>query len=418
MCMSKPLKSSHTGIDFGTSNTTMAVRHDGNARLIPLEQDHLTIPTALFFPEARDAPILFGRAAQRAYLEGVEGRYLRSLKRLLGTSLMTQTTLLQGTRWQFPNIIAAFLRHIKQTAEQHMQQDIKRVTIGRPVHFQDNNHDADNEAEEQLRAVAAHVGFTDIRFQFEPVAAALAHEKRIIGEKMALVVDIGGGTSDFSVLRLSNAYTHDRDRAQDILANAGIRVGGNDCDRALNLAALMPLLGMGSHFGDKQLEFPSQLFFELSEWAKVNWCYTPQNSQFVHDTIRTSTAPDQLQRLLHVLEYHWGHRLLDISETLKIALSTDNVSQQDMAFLQEGLCTRMTQAQMNRLCATTWAPVRKAMIDTIKQAGLKPAAIEAVILTGGSTALPVFQEWVGALFPTAEIFQDDKLGSVGLGLVG
>jgi hypothetical chaperone protein len=406
------------GIDFGTSNTTMAVKRDGSARLVPLEHDHLTIPTALFFPEVRDAPILFGRAAQRAYLDGVEGRYLRSLKRLLGTSLMTQTTLLQGARWQFPNIIAAFLRHIKQTAEQQMQQDITDVTIGRPVHFQDNNSEADKEAEKQLHDIATQVGFKDIRFQFEPVAAALAHEKHITGEKLALVVDIGGGTSDFSVLRLSNTYKPDRNRAQDILANAGIRIGGNDCDRALNLAALMPLLGMGSRFGEKELEFPSQLFFELSEWAKVNWCYTPHNSQFVHDTIRTSTAPDQLQRLLHVLEYQWGHRLLDISETLKIELSADKVSQQTLNFLEKGLHTRMTQAQMNRLCAKTWAPVRTAMIHTIKQAGLKPDAIEAVILTGGSTALPVFQEWVTALFPTADIFQEDKLGSVGLGLVG
>lgn len=405
------------GIDFGTSNTTMAVVYPDKPSLVPLEQNKVTIPTALFFPEEKDKPILFGRAAQNAYLEGRDGRLLRSLKRILGTSLMDQTTLLQGVRWSFPHILQKFLAHIKQTGEEALGQALDSATIGRPVHFQDNDAEADRRAEEQLRAIALAVGFKEIRFQFEPIAAALAHEKNVSGEKLALVVDIGGGTSDFSVIRLSNSYDTHRNRSQDVLANSGIRIGGNDCDRTLNLAAMMPLLGMGSHYGQKKLEMPARLYFELSEWAKVNWCYTLQNEQFIADTLRISDAPERLQRLAQVLSYHWGHRLLALSEDMKITLSEKEQTHADLRFIEENLIVAWTQQDMNALFSKTLQPIKGTMLNTLVKAQISKEAIALVILTGGSTALPVFQQWIAEIFPQAQILQEDKLGSVGLGLV-
>ncbi len=405
------------GIDFGTSNTTMAALYQGKPILIPLENQNLTIPTAIFFPDRKDGAILFGCAAQQAYLEGHEGRLLRSLKRIFGTALMEQTTMLRGQRWQFPAVVGKFLSHIKQQGEAQLQMELTDVTLGRPVHFQDGDKAADTRAESELRAIAASVGFKDIKFQYEPIAAALAHEKNVAGEQLALVIDIGGGTSDFSVIRLNHDYKPDRNRAQDILANTGARVGGNDCDRAINLDTMMPLLGLGSHYGEKNLEMPVRLYHELSEWVKVNWCYTPQNEQFVQDTQRVSDTPQKLARLYNVLQYHLGHRILDASEQIKIILSENDKAGAALDFIEKDLKAAMTQARMNKLFAKTLDPVQNMMLATLQQARLQPQDIALVILTGGSTALPLFQNWITRYFPHAQVLQEDKLGSVGLGLV-
>lgn len=404
------------GIDFGTSNTTMAVKHPEGSRLVPLEGDKLTIPTAIFFTE-KNKDVFFGREAVNAYLDGREGRFMRSLKRVLGTALMGQTVLVNGARTDFPTIVGRFLAHIKQTAEKNLGTELTEVTMGRPVHFQDNDAEADKHAERQLRAIAETVGFTTIGFQYEPIAAALAHEKNVDGEQLALVIDIGGGTSDFSVIRLSNAFKPQRDRSQDILANTGVRVGGNDCDKTINLDTAMPLLGFDSLYGDKNLEMPKALYYELSEWAKVNWCYTPQNENWVRQMIREAHEPEKLMRLEKTLEHQLGHKILDVAETLKIALSTQSAATGDLDFLDHHLAASMTQKRMNGLLKKTLQPVKDMMLDTLKQAGVAAGDIAIVVLTGGSTGLPAFQEWVAKYFPQARILQEDRLGSVGLGLV-
>jgi len=405
------------GIDFGTSNTTMAVMDgDGQSSLVPLEDGKLTIPTAIFFTE-KNKDILFGRAAVKAYLDGQEGRFMRSLKRVLGTSLMDGTVLVNGTRTSFDIIIGRFLTHIKTTAEKQLGSELTSVTLGRPVHFQDSDPSADERAESQLRAIAQSIGFKDIAFQYEPIAGALAHEKNVAGEKLALVIDIGGGTSDFSIIRLNKDYTRDRNRAQDILVNTGVRIGGNDCDKAINLDAAMPLLGMGTQFGDKNLDMPLLMYYELSEWSKINWCYTPQNLNAVRHLIREAHEPEKIMRLEMILEDQLGHKILNVSEEMKITLSEAPNATGDFTFIDHHCSVDMTQDEMGILMAKTLAPVKTQMLETLKLANLALQDISLIVLTGGSTGLPIFQQWVAEYFPHAEILQDDKLGSVGLGLV-
>ncbi|MDB5478444.1 MAG: DnaK-type molecular chaperone DnaK [Alphaproteobacteria bacterium] len=406
----------HCGIDFGTSNTTMAVRGVNGPVLVPLENGAVTIPTALFYTVG-NREILFGRAAVKAYLDGQEGRFMRSLKRVLGTSLMEGSVLVNGARTNFDVIIGRFLSHIRHRAEEHCGNSLTDVTIGRPVHFQDGNPEADARAENQLRAIAEKSGFKNIRFQYEPIAAALAHEKNVAGEKLALVIDIGGGTSDFSVIRLSRDYQPGRDRAGDILANTGVRIGGNDCDKAINLDTAMPLLGMGSAYGDKNLAMPLLLYHELSEWSKVNWTYTPQNINMVRSLAREAHAPDKIQLLENVLEEQLGHKILDVSENLKITLAGQENAAADFSFLAPQLQRAMTQAEMGTLLGAILFPVRTMMLETLHLAGVAAKDIAIIVLTGGSTGLPVFRHWVAEYFPHATVLQEDRLGSVGLGMV-
>lgn len=406
----------HCGIDFGTSNTTLSVQRNGAPHLITLEDGKDTIPSALFFPADKFAKPLFGRAAVTAYLNGDEGRFMRSLKRVLGTSIMQSGTLINDKRFGFDVLIGLFLRHIKTIAEEQTGEALTSVTMGRPVHFQDRNPDADIKAEAELRAIAQTIGFDDIRFQYEPIAGALAHEASLMREQLALVIDIGGGTSDFSVIRLRPGAVAHTNRQKDILANSGIRIGGNDCDKTINLHTAMPLLGLHDTYGEKTLEIPSLLYFDLSEWSKIMLCYTPQNRSWVRSMIPLAHNPEKVMLLEQVLEEQLAHKILNQSEQAKISLSTDLATTLDYAFLQRDLMQSLDQSTMNTLFDKTLSPVTGAMDDCLHQAGVTAQDIGALILTGGSTALPFFQSVWQSRFPHAQLLDANKLGSVGLGL--
>lgn len=204
------------GIDFGTSNSSVAIADQNNISLVPVEGAQVTIPSAVFFLKENNLPH-YGRAAVNLFFDRQDGRFMRSLKRVLGTSLMKYGTVVNGRSMKFEHIIASFLKNLKDKSNAFSGCEIENVVMGRPVHFVDNDNEADNRAQEELKQIAQLIGFKNIDFQFEPIAAAFAHETKIIGEKLAIVADLGGGTSDFSVIKLSKKYISKVDRSSDIL---------------------------------------------------------------------------------------------------------------------------------------------------------------------------------------------------------
>ena len=246
------------GLDFGTSNTTLGTIEGQAPVLVALEAAQTTIPSAIFY-EA-DGGVLIGRRAVEAYVEGAPGRLMRSLKSVLGTSLIDETTRLGRERVSFRDVIAYYLGAVKRRAEQATGRELRHVVHGRPVHFVDNAPDADRKAEETLRMIAREIGFDEVTFQFEPIAAALDYERQITSEEVALIADIGGGTSDFSIVRLGPERHGKADRAADILANDGVRIGGTDFDRQLSLGVVMPLFGFGSAMKRRRARRAVELF--------------------------------------------------------------------------------------------------------------------------------------------------------------
>ena len=403
------------GIDFGTSNSSIATATKSNIQLIPVENDSVTIPSAMFFLR-KDNTAYYGRAAMDMFLAKNPGRLMRSLKRVLGTTVMKQGTMVNGELMKFDQIITAFLKNMKQKAETDSGQEIEHVVMGRPVHFVDQDQLADVRAEAELKAIAMQLGFKHIDFQYEPIAAAFAHEANVKGEKLALVVDLGGGTSDFTVIRLSGKNIHKHDRSSDILANTGIRVGGNDFDKELSLAAIMPELGYRSTYGEKNLEVPLRHYYDLSEWSKVNFLYTNkiifQTKQLLfesHDKIRYN-------RLIKVLEQETGHSLLAATEGTKIALTTMDEYDAPFDFLEEDLSIPVKRALFNEAIVHKTSKIAESAIDCLQIAGVSAFNIELVIMTGGSTEIPLIQHEFRRLFPNAAWADENKLSSVGLGL--
>ncbi len=181
-------------IDFGTSNSAVAFADGAALRLAPVEGAYTTLPTAVFFNTDENTRT-FGRSALEAYVDGFDGRLMRSMKSILGSALADATTDLgDGSAIRYTDVIALFLAHLKRSAEQAAGASIDRAVLGRPVFFVDDNPRADQLAQQQLEAAARSVGLDEIHFQYEPIAAAFDYESHLSEEGLVLVADIGGGT--------------------------------------------------------------------------------------------------------------------------------------------------------------------------------------------------------------------------------
>jgi len=404
------------GLDFGTSNSTVGVStHNGGPRLLPLEGGRPTLPSILFFGFEDDL-IHFGRAGVTQYLSGAEGRLMRSLKSVLGTSLIGDTTRIKAKRYAFVDIIGLFIAEVKRRAETELDQGVDAVVVGRPVQFVDDDPAADGQAQAQLEKAVRAQGFRHIDFQYEPIAAALDYERQVTDEKLALIVDLGGGTSDFSVVRVSPERARAADRGGDILATAGVHIGGTDFDRLLSMSKVMPELGLGTMTRDKKRNLPVAPYYDMSTWHRVNRLYDAKSIRDLHSTVREAARPELVEQFVALVEDRQGHRLLGAVEDGKIALSDADQVQFLFEARDARVQTEITAEDLAGALAASVERIATTIGETLRQAGVGPEAIDSLILTGGSTQVPVIVRRLEALFPDAEMVRTDVLGSVGLGL--
>ena len=404
------------GIDFGTSNSAMAwLGSQGSARLLALEGESLAMPTAVFY-NAEDHSTHFGRDAIRLYLDGTEGRLMRSLKSLLGSPMLLETTQIGHQQISFLDIISTFLASLRERATQSLGAVPSRVVLGRPVHFVDDDPERDAQAEASLRQAVLSVGFEDVSFQLEPIAAALDYEQRLTKECTVLVVDLGGGTSDFTVVRLGPDRMQRADRSSDVLATTGVHIGGTDYDRQLNLAQVMPLLGY-KHTGPEAREVPSRVFFDLATWHLIHWQYQPKAIAHAK-TLHSNYSDARLhERLIRVLTERHGHHIAHEVEQAKIRCSVGLAETGiDLSVIERGLQAHLSagdmQAELQDLLTRTVACAR----ECVRRAGLTDASLDAIYLTGGSSALSTFQHTLQANFPGVQVVEGDLFGGVALGL--
>lgn len=404
------------GIDFGTTNSAIAVAGCfPEPELVPLFNNKLTVPSTVFYP-AEKSPVLFGEPALKAYMAGQEGRFMRSLKRVLGTDLMSVGTQINGQNRRFENILAQFIGHLKIQAESYVNSEISSVVMGRPVHFRDNDAKGDVKAENELKNIAQAVGFKDICFQYEPIAAAFAHEAKLEKEELACVIDVGGGTSDFTVIRLGPSFASKSDRSSDILASAGVRIGGNDFDKDLSLKSFMPQFGYKTTYGAQNLPVPSSQYFELAEWSKINSAYTYKNLKIVNEVLANAHQPELYARLRDILQRETGHRILNEVEIAKIQLTEKDKLIFRLDYISGEPEIIATRKDFEQSIANDVIKVSKSLKQCLSEAQVSAEDIGLVILTGGSTEIPLINQTARQIFPRAVFSSDNKLASVGLGL--
>ncbi len=403
------------GIDFGTSNSALSYGSGNSIALVPLEADKTTLPSAVFFGQDKDNSFLVGRAAISAYVDGSQGRFMRSLKAILGSDLINEQTPVFRRKLSFGAIIGLYLKELKTRAESRLETDLSQVVMGRPVQFVDNDEAANMRAELTLADIAKSIGFKEVSFQFEPVAAALDFERQLSGEKLALIADIGGGTSDFSAIRLGG-NRQNKDRKTDVLANSGVRVGGTDFDRCLSISNFMPSFGYRSLNKRGDIELPSAPFWDLSTWASVHNLYDAKFMTLLKAMRHDAQKPALLGRLIHLVNERRCHDLLMDVEKVKIELSDAASTRSDFGWLEKGLVLDVTRQSFEQSAASLYEKLQMALAKCLADAALAPAQIDVIFFTGGSSMIPSVRNVITSALPTAEIVDGDQFGAVGLGL--
>ena len=406
---------SYCAVDFGTSNSAVAVPTDAGMRLARVENDHTTLPTAVFF-NVDDLSRSFGRRAIAAYVDGFDGRLMRSIKSILGSPLAESVTDIgNGTPVSYVDVVALFLAHLKRHAEREAGAPLERAVLGRPVFFVDDNPRADALAQRQLEDAARSVGFRDVHFQYEPIAAAFDYESRLTDEALVLVADIGGGTSDFSLVRVGPARVARQDRKEDVLAHYGAHVAGTDFDRRIELAAILPAFGYRS-IDTQGREMPNRIYFDLATWHLINTTYAPRRIADLRLMRHLYRDEKHHARLMRVLTQRLGHLLAARAEAAKIAVAGGGETVIELDQVEQGLEFAFDETRVVEAGAAECSQIVAAARETVRLAGIAPDAVTAVFFTGGSTGLSFLADAIAAPFPRARRVFGDRLASVATGL--
>ncbi|WP_323021767.1 Hsp70 family protein [Pararhodobacter sp.] len=401
------------GVDFGTSNTAAGYMRDGRPHLITFEPGQTTIPTTFFFDfDAR--ALLIGEPANQALLDGIEGRFMRALKRILGTSLMHEPRQFLNERATFVEIIARFLAQVKARAEAEAGTRFDRVLSGRPVVFHGANDPREAAAEADLRACYLAAGFTEVEFMLEPQAAAIASGSLQDQDAIGLIVDVGGGTSDFSLFRSG----HD---GVTILANHGVRIGGTDFDRSISIDRVMPHLGKGTELrkvlGSGSSPTPNAIFNDLATWEKIAFLYTPQNRRMAAEMVRLAHEPEKLARLATVLDEELGHELSFAVERGKIAANGGSAAAIGLDSIEPGLALPLSPDALTESLARHADDLAEGARETLRIAGLDAAQVGKVVYVGGSSLMSLVSETMKSQFPQADHSFSEVFTAVANGLV-
>jgi hypothetical chaperone protein len=405
------------GLDFGTSNSTIGVFKNQEMSMVPLEQGRPIIRSAIFFDYEADE-YRFGQQGFNDYLSGIHGRLMMSLKSVLGSSLMKEHTLIDKQLIPYTTILGYLIQYMKVQAQNMLGHELTQVVMGRPVRFHDQDDTKDKLAQATLQAIAEEQGFETVLFQYEPIAAALAYEQTLHQEKLALIVDLGGGTSDFSVIRLGpNRQAHNR--IDDVLANKGIHIGGTDFDTLFSLKEVMPTLGLGGLMQgiSNTIQIPNAYYHDLTTWHTINSLYTHHTKRAVQSIKHLALDKKPIERLLQVINHQQGHRILNAIEQAKCLLSQDASVDLNLTFIEADFTLHIERKTFEAIIQHKIEQLIHTVSDTIQASGVKAQEIDSIFFTGGSTQIPIVRQAITNLLPAAEIVQGDVFSSVGKGLV-
>lgn len=438
------------GFDYGTANCSVAVMNEGVPALLPLENGSRLLPSMLCAPtreavsewlfrhhqvptpaaenqailrralalnreedvEVMPGSVQFGLASLAQYMaDPEEVWFVKSPKSFLGANgLKPQQVAF------FEDLVCAMMLHIRQTAEQQLNDSITQAVIGRPVNFQGlGGEEANRQAQGILARAANRAGFKEVEFQFEPVAAGLEFEATLKAETRVLIVDIGGGTTDCSMLLMGPQWHDKADRNGSLLGHSGCRVGGNDLDIMLAFKELMPLLGAGGST-TKGIGLPA-----LPWWNAVAINDVPAQSDFyatasrklLQDLIRDAQEPEKVKRLLKVWQQRLGYRLVRTAEESKIALSDQILTTSELAFIEPSLETDISVDALKAAITQPLERIQEQVKLALDESGTRP---DVIYLTGGSARSPVLRQALQQQLPEIPLTSGDDFGSVTAGL--
>lgn len=343
---------------------------------------------------------------------GAHGRLLQSIKTGLRSDSYKGTDIF-GRYYTLQELIALVLCQVRTKAEAHLGQPVRQVTLGRPVQFSDDPA-ADARAEGRLRQAATVAGFTEINFVPEPVAAASFYLNQVTKPETVLVFDFGGGTLDLTVMRA------DAGRVHEILATHGVLVGGDDLDSSLMRKQVAQHFGADTpidrNFDDRPILFPEDLADELRQWQTIPNLSRPKALTVIKRAKRYSPEPEKFAALEALVTHNYGFALFEQIEQAKRTLSEALQAQLMMQAAAINLCLELTRRDFNIAINEELSSARAGVRTVLALAGLTAEAIDAVVTTGGSSVIPIFQKMLTNAFPAARLVPLDTFGGVTSGL--
>ena len=438
------------GFDYGTANCSIAVMQDGAPRMLTMENGSTLLPSmlsaptreavsewlyrhhqvpatgdeaqallrrAMNFNREEDIDVLsnsvqFGLASLKQYITDPEEVYfVKSPKSFLGASgLKPQQVAV------FEDLVCSMMLHIRQQAQSQLTESLDQAVIGRPINFQGLGGDEANaQAVGILERAAKRAGFRDVVFQYEPVAAGLEFEATLSEEKRVLVVDIGGGTTDCSVLLMGPQWRTRHDREQSLLGHSGCRVGGNDLDIALAFKSLMPLLGMGGDT-EKGIALPILPWWNavaINDVPAQTDFYSAANGRLLRDLARDARDAEKVALLYKVWQQRLSYRLVRSAEESKIALSEAAQIDTSLPFISDELATAISQDGLEAALNQPLTRILEQVQLALENSNEKP---DVIYLTGGSARSPLIKKALAQQLPGIPIAGGDDFGSVTAGL--
>ncbi|MCI2282140.1 molecular chaperone [Colwellia sp. MSW7] len=440
------------GFDYGTSNCSVAVMNNGQPKIVSLLNNN-TIASNLYAPDRDiithwlhqqlkgeqqahfaterkiqllkgqralreltldgiDSELVFGKSALNKYLEDPEeGYYIKSPKSFLGASGLAPLQI-----QLFEDIVAAMMSNVKKLTETTLGYEITQTVIGRPINFQGlHGEESNRQAIEVLTNAAKRIGFKDVEFQFEPVAAGFEFEASLSKETRVLVVDIGGGTSDCSFLLMGPKLSRSEDRTQHLLAHSGVRIAGNDFDIQLALQGIMPSLGMNSMLKTGK-PMPTSSFYQALAINNINEqtaFYSAKNRRDLVQLSRDAQDTKMVERLLTVHDHKLSYQLVNAAEQAKITLSEQDKHMINLDNISEQLSAEVTKDTLRTANERTLTSIGNLMQSAVNQAQCQP---DVIFVTGGTAKSPVLSEFLQQQMPDVPIVVGDHFGSVTSGL--
>lgn len=398
------------GIDFGTSNTSVAILTENGPELVELEPGLTSIPTAIFY-ETGSRGFEIGTTAIETYEAGEDGRLMRSIKSVLGSELVDETTQLGSRAIPFRQVVQDFLKALLAVVERQTGEKITTVTQGRPVSFNDTDKDRDANAQRVLGECLNANGVTDITFLAEPIAAARTMGGSHADDRIAFVVDIGGGTSDFCAVRLSGS-----DAGFEVLGSSGVYVGGNDFDRLLSFFEITPLFGRTETLELNGLPAPASNYVLLSDWKRHNLLYSPLVKKEIAWMRKYSPASQGIRAFEYLVENFEAGIYARNTEAAKIALSDADTSTFSYDMPCATLSKDLARADFEGLMADSLASMNAAAQTCLADAQCPSESVTDIVMVGGSTFVPSVENLFLSQFPNAKISRNDRFGAVAKGL--
>lgn len=398
------------GIDFGTSNTSVAYRTTDQIRLVALEGTSTSIPTAIFYDESTDS-FLLGNSALAAYEAGHDGRLMRSIKSLLGTSLIDESTQVGNRRVPLKSIVTHFLYGVIKRVENATGETVTSVTQGRPVSFNDTDPERDERAQDILQECLEDVGVETVEFLEEPVAAAKSVTFSPKEENLILVVDIGGGTSDFSVIRASKTID-----SFEVLSSSGVYVGGNELDKFLSFSDIAQLFGKGEVLEKNKLAAPNEPYSILSDWKLLHRMQSREISSKIDWMRMQSPNSAGIKALRYLVDHHDAHMYANKVEAIKVELSSRDCSTFQYKMEDKILEKIVLRAQFENLIGRPLSKMENALDACLTAANVLESHITDIVLVGGSTLVPIVEQRLTSRFLQAKVVSNDRFTSVAKGL--